>query len=194
MTNPKNQPIAHAAKDRDGSWREPHDLAEHLAGVASLAACFAREFGEDWARLAGQWHDLGKYRPAFQDYIRHASGFDIENAHIEGANRVDHSTAGAVHAISELGEGGGRLLAYLIAGHHAGLPDWNGTNASVSDLRRREKLVTWKKELNRPRPNPFFVVPCLQVAPKVAQRDSIFGCVCSSQALWTRTSSIPKTT
>ncbi|BBP05277.1 CRISPR-associated helicase Cas3 [Sulfuriferula plumbiphila] len=126
------RPIAHAAQNPDGSWRDPHDLANHLAGVAALAACHARKFGaEDWAHLAGLWHDLGKYRPAFQSYIRNASGYEKENAHIESAGRVDHSTAGAVHAVDELGEGAGRLLAYLIAGHHAGLPDWNGDNASL---------------------------------------------------------------
>ena len=128
-----NRPIAHAAKDANGQWRRPHHLEDHLAGVAAIAGCHARAFGaEDWARLAGLWHDLGKYRPAFQAYIRNASGFEAENAHVEGVGkRVDHSTAGAVHAIAELGEGGGRLLAYLIAGHHAGLPDWNGSNASL---------------------------------------------------------------
>lgn len=130
--NDKKLPIAHAAKGENGAWRKPHTLTNHLAGVAALSTCHARKFGaEDWGHLAGLWHDLGKYRPAFQDYIRHKSGFEKENAHIESADRVDHSTAGAVHAVDELGEGAGRLLAYLIAGHHAGLPDWNGDNASL---------------------------------------------------------------
>lgn len=97
-----------------------------------MAACFARPFGADWARLAGLWHDLGKYRPGFQRYIRDSSGYERENAHIEGMRgRVEHSAAGAVHAIDTLGEMHGRLLAYLIAGHHAGLPDWNGDNSSL---------------------------------------------------------------
>lgn len=139
------QPIAHAARNPDGSWRAPHNLADHLAGVAALSTCHARKFGaEDWGHLAGLWHDLGKYRPAFQDYIRTRSGFEKENAHIEGTGRVDHSTAGAVHAVDELGEGAGRLLAYLIAGHHAGLPDWNGDNASLfqrlEDARKKDFL------------------------------------------------------
>jgi CRISPR-associated endonuclease/helicase Cas3 len=83
------RPIAHAARNADGSWRDPHDLADHLAGVAALAAGHAWEFGaEDWAYLAGLWRHLGKYRPAFQGYIRHASGFDTENAHIEGVGKV----------------------------------------------------------------------------------------------------------
>lgn len=132
VTTDSDQPIAHVTRNEDGTWREPHDLAEHLVGVSALAACFARNFGEDWARLAGLWHDLGKYRPCFQTYIRNQSGFERENAHIEGAGqRVEHSAAGAVHAINTLGELHGRLLAYLIAGHHAGLPDWNGDNSSL---------------------------------------------------------------
>jgi CRISPR-associated endonuclease/helicase Cas3 len=37
--------------------------------------------------------------------------------------KIDHSSAGALHAV-EKNESTGRILAYLIAGHHAGLPDW----------------------------------------------------------------------
>lgn len=120
------RPIAHAAQNSDGSWQDPHDLADHLAGVAALAACHARAFGaEDWAHLAGLWHDLGKYRPRFQHYIRKVTGFAAE-AHIKGeAGKAPHSTAGAILACDRFGEAG-RVLAYLIAGHHAGLYDWFG--------------------------------------------------------------------
>src|SRR3990172_9535403 len=117
------RPIAHAAQNPDGSWGEPHDLADHLTGVAALAAGHARTFGaNDWAHLAGLWHDLGKYRPRFQHYIRQASGFEAD-AHIKGeAGKSPHSTAGALLACDRFGEKG-RVLAYLIAGHHAGLYD-----------------------------------------------------------------------
>lgn len=123
---PQSLAIAHAARNANGTWREPHDLAQHLLAVARLAADHARHFGgEDWARLAGLWHDLGKYRPRFQRYIRQASGFEAD-AHIEsGAGRVTHSTAGALLACDRFAETG-RVLAYLIAGHHAGLDDWHG--------------------------------------------------------------------
>jgi CRISPR-associated endonuclease/helicase Cas3 len=41
---------------------EWHRLEEHLKGTAELAASFAAEFGSiEWGRLAGLWHDLGKY-------------------------------------------------------------------------------------------------------------------------------------
>ncbi len=118
-------PIAHAAQNADGGWRDPHELADHLLSVAELASKFAAGFGADWARLAGQWHDLGKYRPRFQRYIRKASGFQAD-AHISGeAGKAPHSTAGAVLACERF-DIPGRVLAYLIAGHHAGLADWFG--------------------------------------------------------------------
>ena len=120
-----NSSIAHAAKNPDGSWRDPHDLLEHLSSVGTLAAAFAEQYGSGWVRLAGRWHDLGKYRPRFQRYIRLASGFEAD-AHIKGeAGKAPHSTAGAVLATDRFGSAG-RVLAYLIAGHHAGLADWFG--------------------------------------------------------------------
>lgn len=119
----KRTALAHIRPSAAG-WRE-HELEDHLMEVGQLAARFAEPFGSsDWACLAGLWHDLGKYRTAFQEYIRSASGYE---AHIETApGRVDHSTAGAIHALDKLGAIRGRILAYLIAGHHAGLADWEG--------------------------------------------------------------------
>lgn len=106
--------LAHVRQEQDGSSHE-HDLEQHLREVGRLAASFASSFGAaDWARLAGLWHDLGKYRPGFQAYIRDQSGFERENAHIEGtASRVEHSAAGALHVINTLGELQGRLLVNI---------------------------------------------------------------------------------
>lgn len=103
-----------------------HALDQHLIEVARRAADHAATFGgQDWARLAGLWHDLGKYRPGFQRYLLAANGSEAESAHIEGgAGRVSHSTAGALLACERFGTTG-RVLAYLIASHHAGLYDWN---------------------------------------------------------------------
>lgn len=121
----KHHPIAHAAQNPNGSWRNPHDLDDHLTSVAALAAEFAHAFGPEWSQLAGRWHDLGKYRQRFQNYIRLASGFEAD-AHIRGeAGKAPHSTAGAILACDRFGAAG-RVLAYLIAGHHAGLADWFG--------------------------------------------------------------------
>jgi CRISPR-associated endonuclease/helicase Cas3 len=80
------------------------------------------------AGLAALWHDLGKYAPEFQAMI---TASDPE-AHLESVpkglrQRVNHSSAGALWAMRRFRGGGfGRLLAYTIAGHHSGLPDWVG--------------------------------------------------------------------
>jgi CRISPR-associated endonuclease/helicase Cas3 len=123
-------PIAHVAEDR-----RIHALIDHLRAVGRLAGQFASVFGSaSWAEVAGLWHDLGKYSKAFQEMIRSASGLD---AHIETAPaRVDHSTAGAIHAIEQFGPYG-NIVAYLIAGHHAGLPDWNSEEEGGSSLYQR---------------------------------------------------------
>lgn len=134
------QPAAHI-RLIDGQV-EIHALDEHLREVARLARGFATPFDcGPWAELAGLWHDLGKYRAGFQDYIRRENDPD---AHIEqriGGKDKTHSTAGAIHAIEtfkrRLGERGAvaaRVLAYLIASHHAGLYDWHSATGERSDL------------------------------------------------------------
>jgi CRISPR-associated endonuclease/helicase Cas3 len=128
--------IAHVRPNDNGSFKV-HYVEEHLRGVAALAANFADAFGSgDWARSAGLWHDLGKYHPEFQHYIASASGYDA-GAHLEGTpGRVDHSTLGAVYALQRMGEVG-RILAYVIAGHHAGLPDYEAAGEGGSTLVQR---------------------------------------------------------
>ncbi|KZC23142.1 DEAD/DEAH box helicase [Rhodanobacter thiooxydans] len=137
----KPHPIAHAAHDATGNWRAPHDLVDHLESVGDLAAGFAVHFGLEWARIAGRWHDLGKFRSRFQRYIRLASGFEAD-AHIKGeAGKAPHSTAGALLALERFGVAG-RVLAYLIAGHHAGLDDWfGGLRERFENPQSRAELV-----------------------------------------------------
>ena len=61
---------AHTRTRPDGSpapESEWEPLEVHLREVAELAAEFASTFGAgEWGRLAGLWHDLGKYSPVFQ--------------------------------------------------------------------------------------------------------------------------------
>ncbi len=111
----------------------------HLNKVAWWAAKFAagmfppgpdRDAARQWAYLAGLWHDLGKFAPEWQAYL--ASKADPHQADVRG--KVDHSTAGAQHSNQHLPHFG-PLLAYLIAGHHAGLPD--GISPTESSLEKR---------------------------------------------------------
>jgi len=90
-------------------------LKEHLIAVARMAGEKARPFGlERAAFIAGLFHDLGKYNPAFQ-------------RRLDGAREaVDHSTAGA-QVLRDLAKGSdaamAQVIGYGILGHHAGLPD-----------------------------------------------------------------------
>ncbi|MBI4183004.1 MAG: CRISPR-associated endonuclease Cas3'' [Proteobacteria bacterium] len=124
--------IAHVAPDG-----RRHDLKAHLAAVAAGARQAAEAFGAgDYAEIAGLWHDLGKYSSAFQHYIGAAAAEDASAETVPG--RVNHSSAGAVWAVKRFGTLG-RILAYVIAGHHAGLPDWSAGAGGQGALESRLK-------------------------------------------------------
>ena len=85
-----------------------HDLVEHLTCVAKMAAEFAGKFGAaDFGYWAGLWHDLGKFHPDFQAYL----------ASPTARRGPDHSSAGSL-----LAQGSCPPIAFLVAGHHGGLP------------------------------------------------------------------------
>lgn len=169
---------AHTAKDENGiplprdsgKWQPLHTGTGdgHLERVAFWAATFADAFGAaDWARLAGLWHDLGKFSAEFQRYLASAGSAD---AHLEErpeiCAKVDHSTAGTQHAHAVLARGYGTLLAYLIAGHHAGLSDGLTDTAAGSDLsaRLKKKIPTWREfaPANLLAPAPLAFPPLLK--------------------------------
>ncbi|WP_420962487.1 CRISPR-associated helicase Cas3' [Brucella sp. IR073] len=104
---------AHTGNEPDKSdWQT---LKDHLLAVAEMASAMAELLGLGQAAyMAGLFHDLGKYTLAFL-------------ARLEGStNPVDHSTAGAALLLERTtgpDKWMAELLAYCIAGHHAGLPD-----------------------------------------------------------------------
>ncbi len=103
--------VAHTPREGSNEW---HDLEAHLTSVADKAGSFAESFGaEGLAHLAGLWHDLGKFNPNFQNYLR-AAHRGVRLA------KVPHAIYGAAKAASY--EGFLEPLAFLIAGHHAGMP------------------------------------------------------------------------
>jgi CRISPR-associated endonuclease/helicase Cas3 len=126
------EPLAHL----DDALR-PHPLRDHLLEVATGASRFAEAFqARDLAYLAGLWHDLGKYSGGFQRMIREEHNVE---AHIEGdtSGPRDHSTAGAIHIKEKLGPVG-ILLAFAIAGHHAGMPDKKDLEARLMQADKRK--------------------------------------------------------
>jgi CRISPR-associated endonuclease/helicase Cas3 len=113
--------------------------------VGEGAARFAGAFGAaEHARVAGVWHDLGKYAATFQKMIREANGF-AAHIEVEPGGRRDHSTAGAVLA-SALGAAGGPI-AFAIAGHHTGL---SNRLDLVDRLRRWKDLLDHAKRGGAP--------------------------------------------
>ncbi len=139
------QPIAHVRVDESGKLHY-HPLSTHLTETARLGKQFAEAFGTgDWLQPSGLLHDIGKFQPEFQAYLHAATDPD---GHIEGApRRVDHSSVGAALAVDAYGETIGGLLAYLIAGHHAGLPDFESDETGASALLARLARVKQDRTL-----------------------------------------------
>ncbi len=159
-----NQFIAHIKKNPDNSWAEPHLLSEHLKSTAELAGKFASDFNNtDWAELVGYLHDLGKYHPNWQKYLRKETGYFVEDAHIEGySGRPNHSSAGALHIFEKFKNSPmAKALAYVIAGHHSGLPDWVG---HLKERLDKEK-DTLNKTLEVEEAKQFFELPIPKSIP-----------------------------
>lgn len=128
---------AHSKDGRDKSeWQH---LKDHLAHTADLAAEFGRDANmSELAQVAALLHDIGKYSAAFQ--IR----LDRQGS------KVDHATAGARTAIelfnkSDVEKWLAAILAYCIAGHHSGLPNYGDssdvdTNATLLARLHKKKL------------------------------------------------------
>ncbi|HAG11251.1 MAG TPA: CRISPR-associated endonuclease Cas3'' [Desulfotomaculum sp.] len=123
--------IAHVRKREDGTWAPPHKLADHIEGTAKQAETFAADFNSGaWGKAAGLAHDAGKGRLLWQKYLQLKSGYD-EEAHLEGkSGKVPHAIHGAELVEKLYGKEIGRIMAYCIAGHHAGLPDWSSAEGT----------------------------------------------------------------
>jgi CRISPR-associated endonuclease/helicase Cas3 len=145
---------AHSSARPDKSdWQT---LVEHLTAVGDLAATFAAEFGAHMpAQAAGLLHDLGKYTLEFQERL-------------EGGAKVDHATWGARIAVERFGPIG-TLLAYGIAGHHAGLANGRSGDKRTSLVDRLAGCLpalspAWTRELTLPEPSALWPIkgftPC----------------------------------
>lgn len=147
-----------------------HDLAAHLLDVAKRASEFARRArpgDESFASIAfwaGLVHDLGKYRPEFQDYLL---------GRRTKSEETQHAVFGAAWAWVNLG----KAIAFSVNGHHAGMPSHGKceervANAALLPLPTAERLIEeFKSDLNArgvtlpPRVREFFLRTGRQAIP-----------------------------
>lgn len=116
--------IAHS-KNENGL---EHDLSDHLFNVARLMEGFTENFDyQKIFKITGLLHDLGKYQPAFQKYLR------------EGGRRgsVPHASWGA--GLSKRYKQA--EAAFAIDGHHKGLPDRGDLLTDVYEFEEPEHSV-----------------------------------------------------
>ena len=142
---------AHSAQDKLGNllpYEHWQTLQSHSVNVGEMAAEFARVFGaQEIACQTGKLHDLGKYSEAF-------------NHRLHGGPSVDHATAGAKIAVERWGNVIGKLMAFCIAGHHAGLANGSGEGDNRRTLKQRLALQfgadipaldnLWQQEIKLP--------------------------------------------
>ena len=142
---------AHSAQDELGNllpYEHWQTLQSHSVNVGEMAAEFARIFGaQEIACQMGQLHDLGKYSEPF-------------DRRLHGGPSVDHATAGAKIAVERWGNVIGKLMAFCIAGHHAGLANGSGEGDNRRTLKQRLALQfgtdipaldnLWQQEIKLP--------------------------------------------
>lgn len=149
--------FAHSGNNSDKSdWQS---LQEHLTIVAEVAEHNSRYYKANrLTYLAGLLHDLGKYTPEFQ-------------ARLNGSQtKVDHATAGAKVAAEFIPAPWNYLIAYAIAGHHAGLANGSAEGDGRRALKERLNLQ-FGKELpvldNEMWKSELVVPPVESLVPKI---------------------------
>ena len=156
------QYYAHSAPQDRQQWQR---LSVHLEATATRAAAFLESVGlDELGRVTGVLHDLGKYTDQFQ-------------ARLEGSpRRFDHAAPGARLAVDRYGDLLGKMLAFCVAGHHAGLA--NGVNGEgITSLEGRVRGAVsmpdpiWEQEI---------AVPAKLATPRIKPRDKDTAGFCAA--------------
>ena len=119
--------FAHTPPKDSIKW---HPLQCHLFKVAKLAREFGSKFNaEELAYYAGLWHDLGKYNPKFQEYLKECDRATRLRKK-PPSQKVPHAVYGAKLAAEKF-----QPLAPLIYGHHSGLPQLARMNDRLAEIK-----------------------------------------------------------
>jgi CRISPR-associated endonuclease/helicase Cas3 len=153
--------------------RPGQNLIDHLLNVAERAADFAKVFGgEKEALLSGKIHDLGKFRPEFQQFLF---------GEREGGMETHHAVYGAALAFDR----NWCATAFAVAGHHAGLHDRHKLQSLVDDpgydaMGRLPELIRHTESAFGPLPDapgcPAFVLEGYPLALEFYTR-MLFSCL-----------------
>jgi CRISPR-associated endonuclease/helicase Cas3 len=165
---------AHSNGSDKDQWQV---LSHHLTNTAQLALDLGRGVSfTEYAYLAALLHDIGKYSQPFQ---RRLMGENI---------KIDHSTAGAKEVIRLFQENFyqkivATLLAYCIAGHHSGLPDYGSVIDTGTEGTLKARL---KKRIPDYQDYALDINSSQLVLPGIIPIKPIKNCVGFSLAFFTR--------
>lgn len=154
-----NQEAYAHTPDDSGRWQP---LVEHLENVAALASEFCGSVNApDVGFWIGLWHDVGKFAPAFQAYLRECA--EHPNDRHRGP---DHKAAGTKLALDHLS-----LAALAVQGHHGGL---NTRTEMKTWLAEQAKLPAMGLALHRARVDVSKLEPDHQIAlPEWVRHDRL---------------------
>ncbi len=149
---------------------EGQALKEHLENVSQLAASFIfHPLLKQLAGLSGLYHDAGKYKMAFQRYLK-------EESH----EKTDHATLGGQLLSTALSQLPPAFVAAPIFGHHGGIP--NGVAAvdrrtivqRLSDELPQKAVEAFYAEMALPRQIELSAFPQLRFGSKETIRFEMF--------------------
>lgn len=161
--------IAYAHSKKDRPVAEWQTLDAHSKAVAALAKEFALHLrAGEWGWAVGLLHDVGKARLQFQQMLQ---------ALRARGNQTDHAKYGAKLAF----DADSLPLAFAVAGHHAGLPDFGDLQnlARSTDALPLPEGYTFPAEASL----PFSFTPEEDILPLEFFTRLLFSCLIDADRL-----------